>query len=98
MRRLLKIRTASFTWGSEAATIEAMAQIGFSSSRMCVSTYQVTVVPIKTLTANLTPMMSRWSEMSHVMGALVMRVSSRSLPKPVRFRLDQEGDSQVGDT
>jgi hypothetical protein len=32
MRRLLKIRTASFTWGSEAATIEAMAQIGFSSS------------------------------------------------------------------
>jgi hypothetical protein len=83
-----------------------MAQIGFSSSRMCVSTYQVTVVPIKTLTANLTPMMSRWTapmisrwtEMSHVMGALVMRVSSRSLPKPVRFRLDQEGDSQVGDT
>jgi hypothetical protein len=75
MRRLLKIRTASFTWGSEAATIEAMAQIGFSSSAMCVSTYQVTVVPIKTFTANLTPMMSRWSEMSHVVSALFMGVA-----------------------
>src|SRR5882757_10769170 len=58
MMRLLNIRTASVTWGSDAAIIEAMAQIGLVSA-MFASTYQTMLVAMKTFSAKRIPMMSR---------------------------------------
>src|ERR1700730_5405875 len=56
--RLLNIRTASVTCGSDAAIIEAMAQIGLVSA-MFSSTYQTMVVAMKTFSAKRIPTMSR---------------------------------------
>ena len=44
------------------------------------------------------PMISRWIEMSHVMGALFMRVSSDRCPNQFVFASIKSGHSQVGDT
>ena len=57
MMRLLNMRAASFTWGSEAAIIEAMAQIGLVSA-MFASAYQTMVVAMNTFRANRIPTMS----------------------------------------
>src|SRR5262249_40616662 len=57
MMRLLNIFTASVTCGSEAATIEAIDQIGLVSAR-CWSTYQTMVEAMKTLMAKRTPALS----------------------------------------
>ncbi len=40
------MRAASVTWGSAAATIEAIAQMGLVSA-MCVSEYQTIAVAMK---------------------------------------------------
>ena len=66
MMRLRNMRTASFTWGSEAAIIEAMAQIGLVSA-MLASAYQTMVDAMNTLTANRIPMMSCPNLPSHFM-------------------------------
>src|SRR5262252_968042 len=56
--RDLNIRAASLTSGSDAATIEAIAQIGFVS-RVLSSVYQTIADATKTLRANRTPIKSR---------------------------------------
>jgi hypothetical protein len=58
MMRHLNIRAASTTSGSDAAIIEAMAQIGLVSANRD-SVYQVMVDPIKTLIAKRIPSTSR---------------------------------------
>ena len=58
MIRHLNIRAASFTWGSDVAIIEAIAQIGFVS-RILSNVYQTTVDATKTLSANRIPTTSR---------------------------------------
>src|SRR6516162_2902993 len=56
--RHLNIRAASFTSGSDAAIIDAIAQIGFVS-RILSSVYQTTVDATKTLRAKRIPTKSR---------------------------------------
>src|SRR6516165_9442970 len=57
--RHLNIRAASLTSGSDAAIIEAIAQIGLVSTIFS-SVYQRIVEAIKTLMANRIPTESRW--------------------------------------
>src|SRR6267378_7124319 len=65
MMRLLNIRTASVTWGSDAAIIEAMAQIGLVSARFA-SAYQTMAVAMHTLSAKRIPTMSCRNLGSHL--------------------------------
>src|SRR5499426_1158216 len=66
--RHLNIRAASFTSGSDAAIIDAIAQIGLVS-RTFSSVYQTIVVAINTLTANRIPTGSRFSLLNQPVSA-----------------------------
>src|SRR6516165_9067332 len=63
--RLRNMRCASRTWGSEAATMDAIDQIGFVSA-MWRSRYQRIAVAMKTLIANRTPSRSRLANAGHL--------------------------------
>src|SRR4029077_6423276 len=56
MMRLLNMRAASFTWGSDAAIIEAMAQIGLVSA-MFASVFQTIVEAMNTVLSKPTQAM-----------------------------------------
>src|SRR5688572_26471882 len=82
--RLRKKRRASSGIGSEAATIEAMAQIGLSFVNSFI-TVQTIVVAMKTLTANRAPMRSSYLSPHRVMSASV-RADNAARMSLVRFR------------
>jgi hypothetical protein len=64
--RLLNMRVACVTCGSDAATMDAMAQIG-SVLAMCSITYHTMMVAIATLKANRMPTMSCRISSNHFM-------------------------------
>src|SRR5258708_7493834 len=64
MMRLLNIRIASVTWGSDAAIIEAMAQIGLVSAILS-SAYQTMMEAMHTFRAKRMPTTSRRNLGSH---------------------------------
>src|SRR5262245_7495724 len=84
MMRLRNIRIASCTRGSDAATIEAMDQIGLVSATTR-SKYQRIAEAMKTLTAKRTPSRSWLAKPGHFMVASRLG-AYRGAPSLVRVR------------
>src|SRR5262249_11391383 len=80
------IRAASRTWGSDAATIEAIDQMGFVSATWR-SRYQRIAEAMKTLTANRTPSRSRLTKLGHL---IRVRASAREAGHAGALRGDRE--------
>src|SRR6478736_5822268 len=72
MSRLRKNRRASYSTGSEAATIEAIAQMGLPAFSAFITT-QTIVVAMNTLIANRTPMRSSYLRPHRVRSASAPR-------------------------
>src|SRR5262249_40497072 len=86
MRRLRNIRAASRTWGSGAATIQAIDQMGFGFAARPSRCSRVAEA-MKTLTANRTPSRSRLAKLGHL---IRVRASAREAGHAGALRGDRQ--------